>query len=342
MIRRRNPDMRNSLLILHREGHVLVISCHHIILPKPPRLNIVSCLLPIILPTLPVHPPQLRFCLSSAAVQVVQLRSIVREFRARRISFRRQLPLPFLVMNPYARIRCSYRRDERFSIRCHRDPFFFGWPGRHLLQFSLRKSLPPDVKLSVLLRAQIHPLPIWTPRSPPAFSSARSNQLLLATSAKRYYAALHQASLLVHHHDQHPLPIRRQIRMVCHAPVSLRHKHVPALPSPFVRGHHAHMQSVLNLAEQQPLPSLNPAQRGRVPQHQPRLSSQHSHFPDVPRIRRSIGDLRPIRRKYRTQFRLIVMRQLHRITRRKHLHVHVRRPEERVFSTQIRQHPPVR
>ena len=124
-----------------------------------------------------------------------------------------------------------------------------------------------------------------------------------------------------------------------HASIARRHENISASPAGFIGGYQAHMQTALNLAEEQILSGANPGERGGVLHHQPGLASQYADFPGVPRGGRTEGDAAAVGREGGREFgHFFVVGQLHGLTIWEYLQINVAGAEECVLAANVSEH----
>src|SRR5215472_6785087 len=203
--------MQHALFVLLREHHPFPIRAHAIVAVVAAAFHGIPRQHPVALPARQVHAPQFRFVASFHSLQIKQRLPISRKRRESCRSFRRYLPVPFSLVDPYRHVRRSHRCQERASILLHRDAFFLRRPARHLLRLALREPFSPDVISPSLVRAHVHPFSVRRPRARRALGVLGSHAPRRFLSPKRHQLARCHLPLPVHLHYQHPPAVRGQI-----------------------------------------------------------------------------------------------------------------------------------
>src|SRR5271156_6690744 len=108
-----------------------------------------------------------------------------------------------LIVQPHRPVLRPGRSNERLAVRCHRYSFLRRWAKGELLWFSIRKTLPPDVK-GIRLGCEIDPFTIRRPRARKTWPSGRAYNLNVVRALKRNDSAGNNFASAVHLDNEYP------------------------------------------------------------------------------------------------------------------------------------------
>ena len=150
-IRGSNPNAGMSTLVAPYESDLLSIVRNRVASNEIIRLNEITRKKTLRFFAGQIPDPEFVAGRLAIGRQVEKALPIGGERRRYRIPLRRNLVVALIVMEPNGAVLRSDSSNERFAIRGHGNTLLRGRAESQLLRISIRKALPPDMKLATLI-----------------------------------------------------------------------------------------------------------------------------------------------------------------------------------------------